>query len=157
MLKLLWKSITKVVSWGITKIRGGLDVISKKLEEYQIKIEKPTVREVVDTSVEEIEKMGTYKDIAPDIKLPVKYMIETTDMLYRNYVTKFDVVYRVPGIGGMFAETLSVSHDKNLTFEELRKFVVKMLDTYAEEMGAKEVDIISIERIAVLHRKGDSY
>lgn len=153
----LRKIVTKMVTWTLRKIGSGFRDIGKQLLNYSIDISDKPVRETVLTSIDEVDMFGKYDDLVPSEPVPLEKIIETHDRLTRNYITKLQVFYRIPGIDEPRAEWISVMHDTNLSEQELRVRVAEILDRYAVEMGAEKAEIIKIDRMAVLHKSGAPY
>ena len=157
MFKFLKSIITKMVSWSIRKLGGGFKEIGKKLLDYSIDISEKPIQDKVITSIDEIDMFGQYDNINRFQPIPLEKIVETTDNLARNYLTKLEVYYRVPGVSQPFAEYISMLHDKNLSPHELELQATEILDRYAVEMGAKQADIVQINIAVVLHKSGNPY
>lgn len=157
MFSNLLKIVTKIVSWGIRKLGGGFSSIGSKLESVGIDIKEEPALSTTITSVKEIELIDDYDILSNNDIVPTSLIIETKDKLSRNYLTKCQVYWSYKNDVNPHSEILSIVHDKNISLVEIENKIHDILSEYSviEEKG--QVNIVSVERIAVLHKFGNPY
>jgi hypothetical protein len=157
MFKFLGKMISKIVGWGIRKLGGGLREIGEKLATYDIDITDEMVRPNIIQSMSEVDMIGKYDDISKYDPVPYEKIIESKDKLTRNYLTKVQVFWSYERDPVPHAEILSVTHDENISLYDIERRVSDILDDYSTQQQLGNVKIVSIERVATLHREGNAY
>jgi len=157
MFKILGKMISKIVGWGIRKLGGGLKEIGNKLSEYSLDITDAPIKSAVIQSVREIDMLGKYDDISRYDPVPYEKIIESKDKLTRNYLTKMKVHWDYQDDPVPHAEILSITHDSNLTLDDLQRRIEDILEDYSTFENMGNVNIISIQRIGTFHREGNDY
>jgi hypothetical protein len=157
MFKLLGKMISKMVGWGIRKLGGGLREIGEKLATYDLDITDDMVRPNIIQSMSEVDMIGKYDDISKYDPVPYEKIIESKDKLTRNYLTKVQVYWNYERDPVPHAEILSVTHDENISLYDIERRVSDILDDYSTQQQLGNVKIVSIERVATLHREGNAY
>jgi len=152
------KIIAKVVAWGIKKLGGGFPEMKEVLQDYGISIADQPIRETVISTVDEADLIDKYENINPDVGLASIAFSETNLNLQKNYLTKAQIFWRIPGVPEPKAEIISVLHDTNLTQNEIRSIIQRKLNKYAVEFGDdKKAVIENINILSVLHKSGADY
>lgn len=153
MFEFLKKAITKVVSWGVAKIRGSMEYLTNQLKSFEISIHDQDVQNVVLTSIHEIEASDFYTDIDRDIPIPFDKIVQTTDNLSRNFLAKAEITYLIPGQEQPYNEVLSIIYDKNMSINELEQQIIGVVNQYSTESVGKNADIYSVDIRLVEQKK----